>query len=127
MNVLPLCPCCHQPWRAPTLDRMPLVAVRELALEFVIRETGLRHAALVCRRRSTDLVRARALFVWIVKTYGPADLSYTRIGKWLNKDHSSICHLWHEVIPRLQARDLDFVSQFVRFPAFVEQASEPPQ
>lgn len=47
--------------------------------------------------------------MWIVKTFGPADLSYPQIGRWLGgRDHTTIQHLYKTKAPQLRARSADF-------------------
>ncbi len=114
------CPCCRR-----ALPDVPVVsphALRALAFAFVERETGLRPAVLRGRRTSHEATRARALFVSIAKSFGGLDASYSRIGAWLHKNHSSIRHLWLDLVPRLMAEDEDFATACGRFLEFAAQS-----
>jgi chromosomal replication initiation ATPase DnaA len=84
--------------------------LRDAALLFVTSEMGVSYMDLVSKRRPAHLVAARALFVWIVKSFGPEWLSFPTIGNWLGgRDHSTIIHLFRNVAPRLRERDPDFL------------------
>lgn len=79
-------------------------------------ELGIGWADLNSASRLPHLVRARALFVWICKTHGPTWLSYPIIGWWLgDRDHTTVMHLWRNVVPRLRERDEAFVALCDKF------------
>lgn len=99
--------------------------VRDLAWGFVLRECGIKRNELLSRRRAPHLVSARALFVWLVKTHGPEDISYPRIAEWLGgMDHTSIMHLYKNVSPRLRERDGDFSRLCHRFETWLQDIEE---
>lgn len=92
----------------------PLIA--ELAFQFVEKTTGVSHMLLTSPRRQAELVQARALFVWIVRTYRPT-ASYPMIGRWLGgRDHSTIMHLATKAAD-LRLRDPEFDKLCERFAA----------
>lgn len=124
MSITVRCPCCNQLWKAAPADRLPVFAVKDLAFAFVERETGLTSAQLRSSRRSANFTAARALLVWIARTYCPAEASYPRIGRWLEKDHTSILHLWNEIVPRLRTNDANFTVRCARFAEFAAKAKE---
>jgi len=97
-------------------------------MAFAVSEMGITPVELLSHRRASHLVAARALYVWIVKTYGPDFLSYRTIGEWLGqRDHSTIVHLWKEVAPRLRRLDPDFLLLCDRFTEQVAKELEVPQ
>ena len=124
MKPMVHCPCCHREWRARPNDRLPLFALKQLAFSFVTTETDVSGRELLGRRRPKHLVEARAMFVWICKTFGPADISYPTIGGWLNKNHASVMYLWREVVPDLFERSAAFQASCWRFPKFAARAQE---
>jgi len=86
-----------------------IAELRSRAFAFVVRETGLSYVEICSHRRSSHLVAARALIVWIARTYGPEFLSFPELGRWLGgRDHTTIMHMWNVVVPRLRAHDADF-------------------
>lgn len=90
--------------------------LRRRATEFVIEEMGVSHNDLISARRPSHLVAARALFVWIVRTYGPEFLSFPTIGKWLGgRDHTTVLHSWKHTVPLLREHDPDFLLLCDRF------------
>lgn len=100
---------------------MPPWAVWEAALAFVVRETGFDEMELFGQRRQAHLVKARALLVWILKTYTPGGLSYPEIARLMGgRDHTSIMYHWRKKIPQLLERDTGFRTLAAKF---AEQAS----
>jgi chromosomal replication initiation ATPase DnaA len=99
--------------------------VRIDALLFIRRELGVSLNDLASHRRQAELVWARALFVHLVKTHGPADLSYPAIGRWLGgRDHTSIMHLYRIKAVQLRERDARFCSLCIRFAAWFADRKE---
>lgn len=87
-----------------------IAELRSRATAFVLEQTGVSYTDLISPRRQAHLIAARALFVWIVKTYGPEFLSSPTIGKWLGgRDHTTILHAWTKTVPLLRERDPDFL------------------
>lgn len=100
----------------PAIDPARYDPIIGKARMFVLNHLCVGRVDLISHRRDASLVRARALFVWIVKTHGPEWLSHPVIGWWLGgRDHSSIMHLWREVAPRLLERDPEFRALCERF------------
>lgn len=105
--------------------RLSGLDIRDLAYWFVQRELGVTRDELLSHRRQAYLVEGRALFVWIVKSFGPADLSYPRIARWLGgRDHSTIQHLYKNKAPALRERNADFATLCDRFAAGFEHLQE---
>lgn len=112
------CPCCRRVWRAIPDDRMLPWQAEQAALHFVSAELGVSEIDLFSHRRPAPLVEARALFVWIVKTYGPPDISYPEIARMMGgRDHTTVLHLWREKIPQLLDRQAGFVALTAKFAA----------
>jgi len=110
------CPCCKRAWSAAPADRLTPWEVWEAALEFVTRETAVTEMELFGHRRHVHLVEARALFVWIVKTYTPGEISYPAIARHMGeRDHTTIMHLWRNKIPQLLLRDVGFRALCAKF------------
>lgn len=83
---------------------------------FVCDELGINEEDLISPRRQPHLVRARALWVWIVKHNGPGWLSYPIIGHWLGgRDHSGIMHLFKEHAEMLHGCDPAFAALCTKF------------
>jgi chromosomal replication initiator protein len=101
--------------------------LRTTALMYVKRELGVSVVDLVSRRRQAELVRARALFVWIVRSHNPADpVSYPTIAAWLGgRDHTTIMHAFRTTAPQLRQRSMRFrvlCEAFELEPAFKENS-----
>lgn len=74
----------------PALEEAVDDGMRQLAMEFVTKKYAISTALLQSNRRSHELAEARALLVWIVKTYRP-QISYPTIGRWLGgMNHTSL-------------------------------------
>ena len=109
------------------LPRLSNIELRDVAYAFVRKELGVTRNELLSHRRQAHLVEARALFVWIVKSFGPEDLSYPRIGRWLGgRDHTTIQHLWKIKAPQLRATSVDFELLCERFAFCMNPATETP-
>lgn len=84
-------------------------ALAASAFLFVIRRTGLSGEDLASRSQAAHRVAGRALFVWIMRTFGPDYLSNREIGLWLgHRDGSTVRHMHLRKVPRLQASDAAF-------------------
>ena len=126
-SIMVHCPCCSQPWRVQPHRRLPLFALKRLAFRYVKQNTGVDAALLSSASQKSEVVHARALFVWIVKTFGPANLSYPTIARWIDKNHTSIMNQWSEIVPRLRDTDADFAALCGGFAEFALQEREPLQ
>ncbi len=102
------CPCCRQPWPLAPSGKLPVWVLRQLAFDYVTRATALALDDIRGTGRQAELVEARALLVWIAKTFGRDSLSYPQIARWVGRDHTSVMHLWKKVIPRLLVDSPDF-------------------
>ena len=84
------------------------------AFRFVETELGVGRTDLIGPCRKPPLVRARALFVAIMKLH--STFSYPEIGRLLGgRDHTTIMHLAKVIGPRLHERDAAFVALCDRF------------
>lgn len=83
----------------PFWQREPSAGIgAEMALRIAACEFRLNRADLVSRRRSAELVRARAFVTWALRTLG-TPLSYPKIGLALGgRDHSTVIHLHQKAI-----------------------------
>lgn len=125
MSAMVHCPCCKRAWKAAPANRVPLPPLEERALEFAIRATGVTEMELFGQRRQAHLVRARALFVWIVRTYALGESSYSAIARTMGgRDHTTIRHLWLNRVPKLLERDPHFRAMTERFAAEASQSKE---
>ncbi|MFV0642944.1 MAG: helix-turn-helix domain-containing protein [Sphingomonadaceae bacterium] len=79
----------------------------ELATGLVSLHLNVSVLALVSRRRDFRLIRARMLYVWLLRERA-SGLSYPVIGRWLGeRNHSSIIHL-HRLALELRTNDRQF-------------------
>ncbi|QPL39363.1 hypothetical protein IT881_15085 [Erythrobacter sp. A30-3] len=86
------------------------------AFAFVSDHLGVTPKELKSKSRVASLVTARALFVWIIRTYR-STASYPEIGRMLgDRDHTTIMHLWTKAC-MLTERDPDFRLLSERFAA----------
>lgn len=92
----PPCGACLNPLR-------PQPFPVDLAYMLVRQEFGISRDDLVSKRRYDQLVRARAFFVWLLRTLGQ-QYSYPQIGAMLGgRDHSTIINLHRKaIVLRLQ-------------------------
>ncbi len=82
-------------------------------------------AEICSHRRQRHLVHARALFVWIAKTFGPDWMSYPIIAFWLgDRCHTSILHMNREIVADLRKNDPNFLRLCDRFAEEFQQQKE---
>ena len=83
------------------------IAFVDLTFQYVMSATGFTQSELESPRRTSELVDARAMFVWLVKHYRPG-ISYRAIARWLgNRDHKGLINL-HARAVRLRMDDPRF-------------------
>lgn len=84
----------------------PSSALHARAAWFVKRELGVGPTELISQRRQAHLVYARALFVLLLR-WSSEFASYTIIGGWMSRDHSTVISLKRKADALLE-RDTDF-------------------
>lgn len=109
----------------PEAGKALAIAFVDLAIDHVVKATGLARHELESRRRTTDVVDARAMFVWLVKHYRPG-FSYRAIGRWLgNRDHKGLINLHARAI-RLRQDDPRFLEACEAFAMAYRRSGEVP-
>jgi chromosomal replication initiation ATPase DnaA len=107
------------PQANPELEAAIDDGFRQLAIEFVMTKYEMSIDLLQSKRRSHELAEARALLVWIAKTYRP-QISYPTIGRWLGgMNHSSLIEAHQRANEALQksrsfARHCEEFAQIMR-------------
>ncbi len=109
----------------PEADKALAIAFVDLALDHVMKATGLGRNELESPRRTPNVVDARAMFVWLVKHYRPG-ISYRAIGRWLgNRDHKGLIRL-HTRAMRLRMDDPRFLEACETFAMAHRRSGEVP-
>lgn len=119
-------------WRDGDQRRSPLPALRPIAdrphshkpawvspsrvIAFVCQFYRIEETAFFAHRRADELVTARALVVWLLRTVPARPFSYPQIGGAIERDHTSAMHL-HKTVIRLRLQDRAFkrVAEAMRF------------
>ena len=60
-------------------------------MDWVSAITGIAPAEMLSPIRSQHVVRARAIYTYIMRLHG---LSYPQIGRYLNRDHTTVMNLY---------------------------------
>jgi chromosomal replication initiation ATPase DnaA len=94
---------------------------REIAKAYACNRYDVTAAEFNSKSMARHLVMARTLFIWLVRTYRP-HVSYTTLGNWINRDHSSAIYLFRKAEGLLE-RDEEFQQECARFPIFYAQRS----
>lgn len=106
-------------WRDIDVARVPvpLLQLQDDNPRWVSPETAINLASALCNvpradivseRRQQEMVRARALVTWVLRTVPVRPMSYPKIGRALGgRDHTSIMHL-HQVAIRRRLEDEAF-------------------
>lgn len=97
---------------------------RDRAVKFVLEWFDITVEDLVAHRRQRHLVHARAMFVWLTRTYRP-EVSTTVIGRWIDRDHSTVLHL-HLKAVALRTADRRFDRGCEQFAALYRTTMEVP-
>lgn len=102
-----------------------ITSLKERAAVFVETYTGVDRTDLVAQRRQQELVRARALFTWVVLWHSPTTALKT-IGTWLGgRDHSTI-HALSRKADWLRDRDPQFSEMCDSWKALCRSRGEVP-
>lgn len=92
------------------------------ALAFVEEETGVSRHDLSARRRPAEVVRARTLFVVLLRDHRPEALSYPRIGRILGERHHTTILFAHRCTAvRLEQEDPEFRALCEKFDRMIEE------
>ncbi len=82
----------------------PLAPDTKISVDTILNAVAEAHMVSVVGmlgpRRKDDLVHARAHAVYLMKTIRP-DLSYPQMGKYLEKDHTTILHSYKVIWPKI--------------------------
>jgi len=74
------------------------VAFLEYVLEFVCQEMAVNRAELSAGSRIRPIVLARRMYVYMARKFGEKELSFSVVGKFINKDHASCLHARNQLI-----------------------------
>ncbi len=105
-------------WRDGDQRQSPLPALRPVAdrpvwvspsrvIAFVCQFYRIEESDFFAHRRADELVSARALVVWLLRTVPAQPMSYPQIGRAIERDHTSAMHL-HKTVIRLRLQDRAF-------------------
>lgn len=85
-------------------------------IAFVCHFYRIDEVAFHSHRRGDDLVAARALVVWLLRSITAQPMNYCQIGRAIERDRTSVMHLHKKVIAlRLQDRRFRRVAEAMRF------------
>jgi chromosomal replication initiation ATPase DnaA len=94
-------------------------------ITFVCRFYRIEEAAFFAHRRADELVSARALVVWLLRTVPAQPMNYCQIGRAIERHRTDVMHLHKTVIAlRLQDRAFKRVAEAMRF-HFQQSAKAP--
>lgn len=114
-------------WRDGDQRRSPLPALHLPAdrptwvsptrvISFVCQFYRIEEAAFFAHRQAHELVAARALVVWLLRTVPAQPMNYCQIGRAIERHRTSVMHLHKTVIAmRLQDRAFKRVAEAMRF------------
>lgn len=109
----------------PPAETALAIAFVDLALQFAAKANDCSVNDLQAPRRLAHLVRARAMFVWLVKNYRPG-ISYPAIARWLGeRNHPGVIYL-HRKAERLRSEDPSFLETCEEFAALCRRRGEVP-
>jgi chromosomal replication initiation ATPase DnaA len=74
------------------------VAFLEYVLEFVCQEMDVDRAELCSGNRVRSMVYARRMYVYMARKFGEKHLSFSVVGKFINKDHASCLHARNQLL-----------------------------
>lgn len=100
--------------------------LRERVTDFVTSELQVSVEDIYSRRRAQDLVTARALFVWLLRTYQLPLPEYATIGRWIGKHHSSVMNLY-DIAHKRRLEDPQFEELCRKFAASLLRSGEAPR
>lgn len=114
-------------WREGDQRRPPLPPMRPAAdrpawvsptrvIAFVCQFYRIDECAFFSHRKASELVAARALVVWLLRSVPAEPMNYCQIGRAIDRDRTSVMHLHNTVIGlRLQDRTFKRVAEAMRF------------
>ena len=104
----------------PVLPKIGLKRTkRELAISYACHSYEITKSELYSKSKARHLTLARALFVWLIRHHRP-EVSYTTIGHWLKRDHSTIINLFHKAESLVKSDD-EFAQECARFELFAAE------
>lgn len=114
-------------WRDGDQRQPPLPALRPVAdrpvwvsptrvIAFVCQFYRIEETAFFSHRKAAELVAARALVVWLLRTVPAQPMNYCQIGRAIERDRTTVMHLRkHVIVLRLQDRSFKRVAAAMHF------------